>query len=629
MKTGFRFAGRCCLASLLGIALFAVAATAEDKPLEGHVPAAVSKLNLPPLGRLAATTQLRLAIGLPFHDPESIHALFNQVYDPASTNFHRYLTPAQITERFGPTESEYQAVIRFAETNGLAVVATQGNRLLLDVLGKVSDVEKAFHVTLRTYQHPTEARQFFAPDVEPTVDASLPVLNVSGLNNYSLPHSNFRSRPATAGGPSGASAGSGFFGNYLGYDFRRAYAPGVGLTGAGQMVGLFEVDGYYASDITNYENLAGISPPVTLQNVLLDGSTGIPSYFSGGAEVALDIEMAIAMAPGLSKVVVFEGPPMPPGVYTNENWDDILNCMAASNEIKQLSCSWGFSGATDATMHNIFLTMGLEGQSFFLGSGDGDAFVGDLMGPDDDTNITTVGGTELTMTGSGAAYSSELVWNSGYSPQSWWYGGGGFWGSGGGISTRTSIPPYQQGISMVSNQGSTTMRNVPDVAMVANGVEVYCDGGIITNGSGTSIAAPLWAGFTALANQKAANNGQPPVGFLNPALYQFAKGPLYGFAFHDITNGNNFSSNSPSKFSAVPGYDLCTGLGTPNGINMINALLSFGSSTVWVDYNYTGSTQNGTYGAPYTTLVQAVAAAPSGGQIWFRTAGLKVEIMTG
>ena len=116
-------------------------------------------------------------------------------------------------------------------------------------------------------------------------------------------------------------------------------------------------------------------------------------------------------------------------------------------------------------MENAFQTMVTQGQSFFLASGDGDAFTGALMGPDDDTNITTVGGTTLTMNGSGARMPRmrfEL------DKPAWWYSGNGYWGSSGGISTRNSIPIWQQGISMSSNGGSTTMRNVPDVAMTAN-----------------------------------------------------------------------------------------------------------------------------------------------------------------
>ncbi len=159
--------------------------SAEMKVLPGHVPKAV--LNLAPKGRLAATNQLRLAIGLPLRDPAGLDKFLTQVYDPASPIFHQFLTPEELTTRFGPTEQEYEAVKTFARTNGLVITATHPNRLVLDVVGPVAAVEKAFHLTLRTYQHPTEARDFYAPDTEPTVDAALPVADIQGLSDYAKP----------------------------------------------------------------------------------------------------------------------------------------------------------------------------------------------------------------------------------------------------------------------------------------------------------------------------------------------------------------------------------------------------------------------------------------------------------
>ena len=280
-------------------------------------------------------------------------------------------------------------------------------------------------------------------------------------------------------------------------------------------------------------------------------------------------------------------------------------------------------------MQNVFLQMAAQGQSFFAASGDGDAFSGALLAPDDDPHITTVGGTTLTMNGSAASYSSETVWNWHYRPPAWFGGGNGYWGSGGGISTRDGIPPYQQGISMASNGGSTSQRNVPDVALTADNVWVVYFSGRIGSFGGTSCAAPLWAGFTALVNQQAAANGLPAVGFLNPALYRIAQGPAYASCFHDITTGDNTSPSSPGNFYAVAGYDLCTGLGTPNGTNMISELLAHDgySGATWVDYNYSGH-QDGSYDSPYNTFAQAVTAVAPGRNIWFRTAGSKVETMT-
>ena len=110
-----------------------------------------------------------------------------QLQDPASPNYHKYLTPAEFTERFGPSASDYATVIAYAQAHGLKVTAKHPNRIILDVEGAVSDIEKTMHVTMRVYQHPTEAREFYAPDVAPTVDVGVPILGISGLENYAVP----------------------------------------------------------------------------------------------------------------------------------------------------------------------------------------------------------------------------------------------------------------------------------------------------------------------------------------------------------------------------------------------------------------------------------------------------------
>ena len=176
-----------------------------------------------------------------------------------------------------------------------------------------------------------------------------------------------------------------------------------------------------------------------------------------------------------------------------------------------------------------------------------------------------MGGTTLTTTGPGGAYTSETVWN-------WGSFQGSFTGSSGGVSPYYGIPDYQLGISMTANQGSTTKRNIPDVALTADGLYVVYNNGTAAVFGGTSGAAPLWAAFTALINQQASANGSPQLVSSNPALYAIGKGPNYTSCFHDITAGNNFSSSSPTKYSAVAGYDLCTGWGTPIGNSLINAL---------------------------------------------------------
>jgi len=568
----------------LGLALSSVttfsssAAGAGLMTLHGHVPAGLSGLQ--PKGRLPAAANLDLAIGLPLRNREALTNLLREVYDPASPNFHHYLTPEEFTAQFGPTEQDYQAVIAFAKANGLAVDRAHPNRMLLDVSGKAADIEKALHVTLRTYQHPTEARDFFASDVEPSVPSGLSIQDVGGLDSYRRPHPNYKFKPATStsSAPANATpnAGSGPSGNYMGDDFRNAYVPGTSLNGFGQTIALVQFDGYFSSDIVAYENLAGRTN-IPLQNVLIDGFSGAPTGNGGEVEVSLDIEMSISMAPALAKVVVYEGDPDPQNFHPN----DVLNRIATDNSARQISCSWGWNGGPSATTDQIFQQMAIQGQTFFVASGDSDAYPAGTVDspynfgtPSDSPYLTSVGGTTLTMSGTGGSWSSEVVWNWGLQDSR--YDG---IGSSGGYSSYYPIPSWQTNISMTVNQGSTTTRNFPDVALTADNVYVIADGGVAYRGvGGTSCAAPLWAGFTALVNQQATNNGLTAVGFINPAIYAIAAGTNYSACFHDITAGNNTWSGSPALFSAVSGYDLCTGLGTPNGTNLINVLVPTGTS---------------------------------------------------
>ena len=502
------------------------------------------------MDRPPATNRLNLAIGLPLQNQQELQTLLKQIYDPASPDYRHYLTPEQFTQRFGPSEKDYQAVMDFAKARGLTVTATHPNRMILDVEGVVTDIENVFRVTMRTYRHPSEARTFYAPDAEPSLDLPVPILHISGLDNYFIPHPKYHVMPAGKTANAAPNAGSGPGGAYAAGDFRAAYVPGTSLTGAGQTVGLLQFDGFYTNDIAAYVTQFGL-PNIPVQVIPIDGGVTTPG--SGNTEVCLDIETVMSMAPGVSKIYVYEAPNPSP-------WVDILSRMANDNLSKQLSCSWG-GGGPDPTSEQVFQQMAAQGQSFFNACGDGDAYTGPVGFPADSPHITQVGGTTLTTSGPGGSYVSETVWNRNNGI-----------GTGGGLSTYYSIPSYQQGINMTTNQGSTTMRNIPDVALTAENVYVTSGNGGGGSVGGTSCAAPLWAGFTALVNQQAAANSRPSVGFINPAIYTIGQGASYSSNFHDTTTGNNFKSSSPTKFPAVPGYDLCTGWGSPTGTNLIYAL---------------------------------------------------------
>ncbi len=550
----------------LGLCLFWTAwpcpvfsAQPARSPLNGHLPPAWVRAT--PTGRLSANNSLTLAIGLPVRNKAALDQLLSQLYDTQSPNFHQFLTPQQFAATFGPTEQDYQAVINFAVSNNLTVVTTHSNHLVLDVEGKVSDIERAFGIVQRTYRHPTENRDFYAPDVQPSVPLNISVVDVEGLTDFQPPRPHSRPVATLLAHPLSGTGPSGY---YMGNDFRNAYAPGAALTGAGQAVGLLEFSSYFGVDITNYENTIGLTNYVPLNNVLIGTKT--PST-SANDEVALDIEVAIALAPKLSQVIVYE--------EKSVNPSSMLSRMANDNLAKQLSSSWTWGGGPSSTVDTIFQQMASQGQSFFQASGDSDAYTGSdpldnvntAVAPVDSPYLTAVGGVTLTMNGSGASWSSETVWN--YNSLG---GNQANVGSGGGISVSYSIPSWQTNVNMTVNQGSTTKRCVPDVALTGDAVYVAYGNGSSGGLAGTSCAAPLWAGFTALMNQQAVASGNTTVGFLNPALYAIANGTNYNACFHDTTTGDNIGTNASGLFPATSGYDLCTGLGTPTGTNLINAL---------------------------------------------------------
>jgi subtilase family serine protease len=538
---------------LCTFALLCVGVTAraqQHSTMTSHVPDTVSSGIAPLVGHLQSSQRLSLAISLPLRNEAELDDLLQRIYDPQSPSFHKYLSVAEFTDRFGPTGSDYESVLSFAKANGLAVIDVAANHMVVDVEGSSANIEKAFHVTLGIYQHPTESRTFYAPDREPSADLDVPLLHISGLDNFTLPHAkNIKSSQQTslqlsseASAGASKTTGSGPFGQFIGSDMRAAYYGSGPLDGAGQSVGLFEYAGYEISDVNTYFKNLGQTRTVPVRGVSLNGAhLGCPPGSCDDSEQALDIEMAISMAPGLKDVVVYVG---------NDDVS-IFNQMAVDNASKQLSCSWGWSD-DESSLDPIFKEMAAQGQTVFVATGDnGSATPGDVVWPADDPYITAVGGTDLVTTGPGGAWKAETGWN----------------GSAGMASkNKIPIPSYQQitGVINSRNHGSKTLRDIPDVAAEANTNQYSCYDGVCNGGNGgTSYAAPQWAGLTAMANQQAIEGGGTTLGFLNPAIYAIGTGPNFDADFHDIDR------NSNGRYTAVTGFDLVTGWGSPNGVNLI------------------------------------------------------------
>ena len=564
------WAALACAASFLAFAIAGQAQPSREL-LHHHVRPAVSSGRAALVGSLPATRKIRATIVLPLRNEAELDALLIRISDPTSPDFRKFLSGEQFTERFGPTVQDYEAVVDYVQAHGLRVTERPANRLVVPFTGTVAQVEKAFNVSMRVYQHPTENRTFFSPDREPSLNLGVRIKHISGLNNYATPHSLVK-KGLDKAAPANV-AGSGPGGAYLGSDMRAAYYGGTALTGKNQSVCLFELDGFDYDDVTLSFSSAGQSFNVPINTVLIDGADGGPTQTGDDGEQVLDIVQSIGMAPGLSQVRVYVGlydyPDAPQGV------DDahVFNAIANEKACNQVSVSWAWSPDDPETDEAFFKTINAYGGTIFVASGDSGAYDpldNPLFYPAEDPYVTAVGGTSLVTNGQGGSWNSERAWSS-RDPvtQDWGASGGGPSYDG------LAIPTWQAGFANSSNGASSTVRNVPDVAAEADFDNYGCDLGECGGSfAGTSFAAPRWAGFLALVNEQAASAGHPPVGFLNPALYALGKGPSYENVFHDVVTGNNYNFKGLA-YNAVPGYDLATGLGSPNGQMLIDALSGY------------------------------------------------------
>jgi len=548
--------------SMVCLALCSYAADPHKQTVAGYVvpPAPVS-------GPVPGTTVVHLAIGLQPRDAAGLRALSEAVSNPKSSQFRHFLTLKQLTEKLGPSVPDYQALIKWAKSNRLTVEAQYPHRLLLGVKGEAADVERALAVSLGYAKRP-DGSTFYKPDRPPSLDLDVKVSHIAGIDNLFIPRRH-------GGSQLGGSA-------YGSPDLRNAYAGScLGLTGAGESVGIMSYWTYNPADIASYEadvgiantSACGASTPGSapcLNNQVIGAPSSTDS--GGTAETTADIELAIAMAPGMKQVEVFQADPSG-GCAAG---DGIFAAWLAATGVQVFSSSVGYCVSDNISTLQM---MGAAGQSVFVSSGDDGT---GYTGSDPDFNIflqadlTPVGGTVLTMNGAGASYLSELAW---------FFSGGGVENLPGLTTTCTPgcipgtsgcsnncIPPYQVGVADALNGASSTYRNDPDIAMpsqsvftvIAGSQDTYC---------GTSASSPLMAGFMALANQQQCANVPSScsrgLGFVSPSLYAIGlNAGTFATSYHDIT-GNATQAVScgtggvTGAAAAVAGYDLATGWGSP------------------------------------------------------------------
>jgi subtilase family serine protease len=529
------------LAIVTLVSVVSIVCQAESlPPLTRHVREVTLNGQARYVGLLPATQTLRLVLVLPLRNHVALDNFLAELYDPSSPSYRQFLTVEEFTAQFGPSQEDYDAVIRFAEANGFTVVGTSRNRMNVNLKGSVASIEQTFHVIMGVYQHPTENRNFYAPDREPTPDLAVQLWHISGLDNYSIPRPLFVHRDLRV--RSNAQIGSCPSGSFCGSDMRAAYYGETTLTGAGQSLGLLEYEGTDLADLNTYYKNANQTNNVPITLLSTDGTPTTCVYPCDDTEPTIDMTQALGMAPGMAGLVM----------YVGSSDTAIFNAMATAKPLNaQLSSSWTWSPADPNTDNPYFKEFAAQGQNLFQAAGDSRAWTsGSEIFPADDVYVTSVGGTDLETNSPGGTWKSETVWPDG----------------GGGISPdKFAIPAWQKKTASGCSACSTTYRNGPDVSANSNWTFYVCSEQKTCTANlygGTSFAAPMWAGYLALINQQRVAKGKKPAGFINPAIYAYGLGTSYDKLFNDIVSGSN-------GYSATTGYDLATGWGSPKAGNGI------------------------------------------------------------
>ncbi len=456
-----------------------------------------------------------------------------------------HLSIEKLEQRLGASDEDIAAVERFARAHDLTVVRVEPGQRTLVLSGTLANLDRAFSTELRIHDTPEgRFRMRSGPLFVPAALAGI-VEGVFGLDDRPVATPKFRY-------PRAAPLAS-----YTPLQVGSAYAFPAGLDGSGECIALIELGGgFRASELATYFSQLGVSPPPEVTAVGVDGGKNAPTYDPQGpdGEVVLDIEIAGALAPG-ARIAVYFAPNTDRGVL-----DAILAAM--HDRVRRpsvVSISWGspesrwtqqalaaFSGA----LHDAALL----GVTVCCASGDGGSADGAPDGlahadfPASSPYALACGGTRLEI-GRGA----ETVWNDGPA------GGA----TGGGVSDAFDLPAWQAGAGVPpsTNPDHRVGRGVPDLAGNADpdtGYEVRADGQQTSVG-GTSAVAPLLAALVARCNQGLGRR----VGFLNPVLYTDA---AVRAAFRDVTEGSN------GAYHAGPGWDACTGWGSPRGDVLLRGL---------------------------------------------------------
>jgi kumamolisin len=465
----------------------------------------------------------------------------------------KYLTREEFASQHGASTGDLEKVRAFAGQFGLRVASEDRARRMVKLSGTVQAFNAAFGVELRRYQHPSGTFRCRTGTITIPAEMGSVIEGVFGLDNRPQAKAHFRLRKKKPE----AHAAQAEAVSYSPLQVAQAYDFPSEVNGAGQCIAVIELGGgYNASDLDSFFSNLGITPP-KVTAVSVDGASNSPTGDPSGAdgEVELDLEVAGAVAPGAQLAAYF-------APNTDQGFIDAVTTAVHDITLKPsiISISWGgpensWTQQSLDALNTACQDGSTMGVTVLVAAGDDGSSDGSTNGapevdfPASSPFVVACGGTKLEL--SGGTISSEQVWNELSADEG---------ATGGGVSQLFALPTFQQDANVPQAPDGFVGRGVPDVAGDADpetGYNVVVDGQSTVIG-GTSAVAPLWAGLFALINQSLGTN----VGYVNPLLY----GATAEATFHDITSGTNGS------YSAGPGWDACTGLGSPNGAALLTAL---------------------------------------------------------
>jgi kumamolisin len=485
---------------------------------------------------------------------KAVHDLYAQPVDK-----RQYMSRSELAEKYGARAEDFDAIEHFAQQHNLMVSHRNAAERSLVLTGKLGDLLNAFPADLHMFHHSSGTYRGRRGEILIPSQFKDVITGIFGFDTRPKHRSPARLRRTGAAGPGGSN-------RVAATEFAKRYNfptehNGTKLDGSEQCIAIIELGGgFNSSDLNIFFKEIGVTLP-NVAAVSVDHARNHPTRTNpDDGEVMLDIEVAGAVAPK-AKIAVYFAPNQGNGFL------DAINAAVHDSERHPsvISISWGGPEAASEqqaqqAFHEVFLAAAALGVTICVASGDhGTA---DLDGTDWDGKIhvdhPSVDDLVLSCGGTQIENGADVVWNDGIS-----FSRGGGWASGGGISETVPLPDYQKEAGVpVSLASSKPGRGVPDIAMSATNYFTRVQGSEGASG-GTSAVAPLMAGLVALLNQAKSKN----VGFLNPFLYAHGKAVM-----KDVTSGTNAVFQTVKGYNAGPGWDACTGLGTPDGTAILNNL---------------------------------------------------------